>query len=182
MQVALIPHPLHPPRAIERVEVEIERPTVDRLELGYWVFGDMDELRLSAPAAPLRGDSLWKTTCFELFFASLGEHTYREFNFSPSTEWAAYDFPQYRHPNPDLARLPEYPLVELKLRRADRLLLTASVALDFDDELPRMGLSAVIDERNGARSFWALTHPNPEKPDFHLEACFAGQLPPAPGT
>jgi hypothetical protein len=42
----------------------------------------------------------------------------------------------------------------------------------------RMGLSAVIEEVDGTRSYWALAHP-PGDPDFHHPACFGIELPPA---
>jgi len=45
----------------------------------------------------------------------------------------------------------------------------------------RIGLSAVIEETDGTKSYWALRHP-PGKPDFHHPDCFAltlGAPPPA---
>ena len=35
----------------------------------------------------------------------------------------------------------------------------------------QLGLSAVIEELNGHKSYWALAHP-PGKPDFHHSDCF----------
>ncbi len=40
----------------------------------------------------------------------------------------------------------------------------------------QIGLSAVIEEKAGAMSYWALNHP-PGKPDFHHKDCFALTLP-----
>jgi len=40
-----------------------------------------------------------------------------------------------------------------------------------------MGLSAVIEEEGGVKSYWAMTHAS-EKPDFHDAACFAAGLEP----
>ncbi|MEO7634103.1 MAG: hypothetical protein ABIS38_00470 [Sphingomicrobium sp.] len=40
-----------------------------------------------------------------------------------------------------------------------------------------IGLSAVIEEQDGAKSYWALAH-GPGPPDFHNRACFAHCLPP----
>jgi hypothetical protein len=40
-----------------------------------------------------------------------------------------------------------------------------------------LGLSAVLEETDGIKSYWALAHPNAEKPDFHDSACFAAHLP-----
>jgi hypothetical protein len=39
----------------------------------------------------------------------------------------------------------------------------------------RVGLSAVIEDTSGRKSYWALAHP-PGKPDFHHEDCFAHEL------
>ncbi|MFC7497623.1 hypothetical protein ACFQRC_00110 [Enterovirga sp. GCM10030262] len=51
--------------------------------------------------------------------------------------------------------------------------------LEVPDLLPDMpwqlGLSAVIEETNGRKSYWALAHP-PGDPDFHHEDCFALEL------
>ena len=41
-----------------------------------------------------------------------------------------------------------------------------------------IALSAVIETRDGAKSYWALKHP-PGKPDFHHPDCFALKLPAA---
>ena len=40
----------------------------------------------------------------------------------------------------------------------------------------RLGLSAVIEETSGRKSYWALAHP-PGKADFHHSDCFALELP-----
>jgi hypothetical protein len=55
------------------------------------------------------------------------------------------------------------------------------LALDRLSALPhkatwRLGLSAVIEDSSGAKSYWALAHP-PGKPDFHHPDCFAHELP-----
>ena len=41
----------------------------------------------------------------------------------------------------------------------------------------RIGVSAVIEEVDGTKSYWALAHA-PGPPDFHNPACFAHHLPP----
>ena len=174
----LLPHPLHPPRGIVNVEVAVDRPTADRLELGYWLFGEMDDLRLPAPAAPLRADGLWQTTCCEAFLREGGASSYREFNFSPSTEWAAYDLGRYRDPDKTDADLPASPEVGIMLHRANRLLLAAGVSLPLGEKSWRVGLSVVVEERDGTKSYWALAHPA-DQPDFHHRDSFALELPPA---
>ena len=40
----------------------------------------------------------------------------------------------------------------------------------------RIALSAVIEEVDGTKSYWALRHP-PGAPDFHHPDCFALELP-----
>jgi hypothetical protein len=39
----------------------------------------------------------------------------------------------------------------------------------------RLGLSALIEETSGRKSYWALAHP-PGKPDFHHADCFAHEF------
>ena len=52
--------------------------------------------KLPPVAAPTREDELWRHTCFEAFLRTLPGATYYEFNFAPSTQWAAYRFASYR--------------------------------------------------------------------------------------
>ena len=40
----------------------------------------------------------------------------------------------------------------------------------------QMGLSAVIEERDGTKSYWALAHA-PGPPDFHNRNCWIARLP-----
>ena len=40
----------------------------------------------------------------------------------------------------------------------------------------RMGLSAVLEDRRGRKSYWALAHAS-DTPDFHDPACFTAMLP-----
>jgi len=42
-----------------------------------------------------RKHEIWKDNCFELFIKKSGD-TYREYNFSPTGAWQAYDFLSYR--------------------------------------------------------------------------------------
>ncbi|MEP9357206.1 DOMON-like domain-containing protein [Sphingomonas sp. KR3-1] len=39
----------------------------------------------------------------------------------------------------------------------------------------QLGISAVIEEADGTKSYWALAHPE-GKPDFHADACFALEM------
>ena len=54
--------------------------------------------------------------------------------------------------------------------------LGATIAVDAEIHWA-LGLSAVLEEQDGTKSYWALGHPNGDKPDFHDPACFAAHLP-----
>jgi hypothetical protein len=153
----LIAHGAHPAKAVEAVTVfaDIRRgPSV----LTYSVDGAFP--LNPAPAVSERTDGLWQHTCFELFVAPVEEDGYFEFNFSPSTQWAAYRFDGYR------AGMADFPIDAPIIESMEN---GARVVLDLG-ALPegewRVGITAVIEERDGTKSYWALAHPG-EKPDFH---------------
>lgn len=167
MIARLFPHPATPSVAVERLTVEL----TGRLSLRYRLRGALDALRIPAPGASVRTDGLWQHSCFEAFVAGAGT-SYQEFNFSPSTAWAAYAFAAYRDAMRPLETVPQISVD----RTADELVLTAVIALP--DDATALGLTAVIEDLAGARSYWSLAHP-PGKPDFHHRDCFALKLPPA---
>ena len=105
--------------------------------------------------------------------------TYTEFNFAPSTQWAAYRFGDYRS-GMTVASEIDAPHIEAQSNAASYK-LQASLELDhlpdFPGEAPwRLGLSAVIEETSGHISYWALAHPSGQA-DFHHSDCFAVALP-----
>ena len=172
MRRDLIRHPDFPCAAVERFTAGSAR-TGTSLLVDYHVTGDIDALALPAVAMPERVNELWKHTCFEAFARPLPGAAYLEFNLAPSTRWAAYHFDDIRKGMRD-ADVPP-PVIEIE-RSADNLVLRATLAVP--DGALRVGLSAVIEERGGARSYWALAHPA-GKPDFHHCDCFALELPAA---
>jgi hypothetical protein len=126
-------------------------------------------------AQPVRRDNLWQRTCFEAFLQS--EQGYLEFNFSPSTEWAAYRFSGYREGMAELDLEPP----QVRVSRDEHALeLTADLVLPPSLAPVRLGLSAVIEEVSGVKSYWALRHPPGDRPDFHHPDCFAIDLSPPP--
>jgi hypothetical protein len=141
------------------------------------VAGEIDRIALPAPAPPLRADNLWRTTCFEAFIAPAERQNYRELNFSPSSQWAAYDFTSYRAGMVQ-AWVPAPPDIRLDLE-PDVLELTAAISLDLDSGPYRLGLSAVIEDRSGLKAFWDAGGGG-SKPDFHHPSCLAFELPPPP--
>jgi hypothetical protein len=180
MQTAeLFPHPTTPCPAVHRITVYPSRDESGLLILDYLLEGDIAALLIPAAAESHRADELWRHTCFEAFLSAKGVDGYYEFNFAPSTEWAIYRFTTYREgmANAEPAAPPSF-AVEHDERQ---LRLTARV--DLRGLLPdaaarlRLGLTAVIESRDGGIAYWALRHP-PGQPDFHHSDGFA--LEPAP--
>ena len=170
----LICHPDTPPTRVEGVAVELTMTDGDDMLLTYSVKGS-EHLLLPGWKSSARRDELWRTTCFELFLRSEGQDAYVEFNFSPSTEWAAYSFAGYRDGMREWPCAVD-PFVE-RGGEGEGFVVEADVDLGGTAEGPlRLGFSAVIEERDGTTSYWALAHP-PGKPDFHHPACFAFELP-----
>ncbi len=177
----LVSHPATPAPAVRSIEATIIfRP--GHIVFRYCLRGDIARLRVPAQQGPGRVDNLWEHTCFEAFVGCDGDTAYREFNFSPSGQWAAYDFSDYRQRRPGEVTMPA---PEISVCRTDgRLELEAVVSLSA---LPatsarnawRVGLSAVVeaaDTIDGGHSYWALTHPS-ARPDFHDRKGFGIELP-----
>lgn len=153
------------------IRARVARRRADVLEVSYAIEGELARVLIPAPRPPRFAERLWQQSCCELFVARTGQPGYREFNFSPSGEWAAYAFARYREGLPlrDEALNPG-----IEVRTSARALeLEASVACE-PGKL-RLGLSAVIEEADGALSYWALRHA-PGKPDFHHPDAFALEL------
>lgn len=129
-----------------------------------------------APAGQECGirDGLWCHTCCEAFVGPAGEAAYREFNFSPSGQWAVYGFSAYRQ-REDL-RLAAIPAVSFN-RDNDlwRLEANVPVVLLPDGDL-ELGLAVVLETAGGCLDYLALHHPA-ERPDFHDRRGFILRLP-----
>ena len=166
--VQLIFHPAHSPRAITAVDAYVTRAPKG-LMLSYTLAGDINALVLPLKSTPGRADDLWQTTCFELFLRGDGSD-YREYNFSPSGEWAAYAFDLYREGRRDIPAA----IAIATDSDAGSLNVTASLATDLTD-ITRLALTAVIEERDGHKSYWAIAH-HAGPLDFHHDACFALHL------
>jgi len=166
---------LHPDSlclAAAHVEVEVARPRAGSLMLSYVVTGKIGDLRLPPVSAAARTDALWRHTCFEAFVRHVPGEAYYEFNFAPSTQWAAYRFDRYRS-GMRVATEISAPRIDVQ-SAPERYTLHAVLDLSRlpHDAAWRLGLAAVIEETSGRKSYWALAHP-PGKPDFHHSDCFA---------
>lgn len=171
---ALIPHPDTPPALVRAVQFDL-RYDVDEIQLSVSVDG-AENLAIADWQSSGRADNLWKTTCFEMFLNPAGADQYFEFNFSPSSQWAAYIFDSYRN-NMRHLHLPVEPRIERGLEAGEAYVIDVDLDLSRIPFGPlRMGLSAIIEERDGTKSYWALAHA-PGPPDFHNSDCFIATLP-----
>jgi hypothetical protein len=171
MRLSLVPHPSTPSTAVQAIEVEVERPLSTRLSLLFRVTGDPTRLVIPPPAwsgilslatPSSRADGLWRTTCFEAFVRPAPGEAYFEFNVAPSLQWAAYRFDAYRA---GIAPLEVASPAIGFLSKSTGCELTAHLTMP-PVAAGLFSLSAVIEERGGAKSYWALAHAA-ERPDFH---------------
>ena len=163
-------------------QVALERRGAESiLCIDYRLVADLGDnpqaLLLPAPAAaPTRRDGLWQHTCLEAFVADAAADAYWELNMAPSGDWALYRFSGYRAGQ---EWPPEEALPVTITRRADGLELQLRWPLPTElasaAEL-RLGITAVVEQRNGALSYWALHHPGPEA-DFHQRDGFSLRWP-----
>jgi hypothetical protein len=181
MRHSLLPHPDSRCSAAAQIEVEFSRPRADSLVVAYIVTGKMSDIHMPPLMRPGRSDELWRHTCFEAFVRAQSGGEYYEFNFSPSTQWAAYRFSSYRT---GMCMATEIDAIPIEVGSSpERYTLQTSLDLDCLPGLPvsapwHLGLSAVIEETGGRKSYWASAHP-PGKPDFHHADCFVHELSPA---
>lgn len=185
MSHALRAHPDFPCAAVSSLTVDVVRRG-SGLALTYVLAGALRDLAIPAIAAPARTDGLWRHACFEAFVrptpgkGALGEgapgYGYFELNLAPSTQWAAYRFTAYRAGMAQAAIAP--PAIAV-VASDQQLTLTADLDLaplpEFAAAPWRLALAAVIEDRAGATSYWALAHP-PGRPDSHHAAGFVLEL------
>lgn len=165
------------PNSAAAPAIEVEATALilatDSLSFRYRVRGAIEQIRIPAPGPKSRLDELWRHTCFEAFVKPRGAERYFEFNFAPSSAWAAYSFDSYRLGMEPLAGM-KPPAIKYRAHD-DTLTLEATInmkSLRFDSAV---GLAAVIEHVDGAISYWALTHPRP-KADFHDATGWTGAL------
>jgi len=166
----LVAHPDMPPGAVKVVSVRARLDDKELL-LTFNVEG-LEHVRLPDRMAPSRTDGLWKTTCCEMFLALPGSEAYFEFNYAPSSQWAAYRFDSYRVVGNDLP-------VSVAPHVDRESACLAEVRQNLSDLPPgplQMSLTAVIEETDGTKSYWALAHA-PGPPDFHNRTSFIATLP-----
>ena len=176
----LICHPETPCSALHCIDVSCDRTASGALVVQFTAIGNIDAIIVPKPVLEVsRHDELWLTTCFEAFVKVPNNDSYTEFNFAPSTGWASYSFSKYRAGMADTQLDPPHFDVDVLEKE-----LIVSVTIDVSklanlpqSDIWQIALSAVIEEQDGSKSYWALNHP-PGKPDFHHPDCFALTLAP----
>jgi hypothetical protein len=155
--------------SIASILVSVARAAADILILSYRIEGRVSELRLPPSTKAVRTDGLWKTTCCEAFARSGDNSSYVEFNFSPSTQWAAYRFSAYRE-GMRAVTVNHPPEIRFDVEEGVATLVAAldlaSLGRSAKGQPVRLGLSVVIEDGLGGLSYWAFRHP-PGPPDFH---------------
>ena len=169
----LVLHPDCKAGPVTAITAAIE-PTDSWCRATFIVTGDMARIAIPAKAQPGRTDNLWKTTCFEIFWQPESGTYYREFNLSPSTRWACYDFDDFRLNSRDAPAEVDIACTH----DAHELVLTAEIR----SELPTpaaVALNGIVEDRDGNIQFWALAFQD-GKPEFHSTSCrklhLAGRL------
>lgn len=176
---ALTRHPETSSHAAQEIVVRVAWAQEDMLAFTYTLTGECARLQIPAPRSPTRIDGLWQHTCFEAFISERCDSPYWEYNFSPSREWALYHFRSYRERVESAPTETESAPGITTQETETRLTLAAHVRLPHPliSRPLRLALSAVIEEKSGMRSYWALRHP-PGKPDFHHRDSFSATITP----
>ena len=172
----LSPHPSEraPPAVLLSASLDLKG---DIAHIIYELEGALEGLSLPLKCTASRGTDLWKTTCFEIFLKPHGALHYYEYNFSPSSMWDCLRFSDVRERSNPIFEF-ENPLVDV-IRHADCLTVSAHFELPKDiRHNPKdlaIGISAVLQDKGGDCSYWALRH-GTETPDFHDQQNFSAHF------
>ncbi|MCK0128411.1 hypothetical protein [Erythrobacter sp. F6033] len=142
------------------------QPNMMGCEAEFRLDGSIAGIKVPDYSSSGRTDNLWKSTCFEIFWQPIGGSSYREFNLSPSSQWACYDFDGFR----DGMRDGDVTGMSVSCSKSDHeLVLKAGIMCDL--AVPaQVALNAVVEHADGGLQYWALAFA-PGKPEFHSEAC-----------
>ncbi|NTV69060.1 MAG: DOMON-like domain-containing protein [Azonexaceae bacterium] len=167
----LLNHPAAPGALSCAIAISAEMCVGGGLVLSYRVTAPPADILVPAPQLPGPADGLWQHTCCEAFVMEDGEG-YREFNFSPSGQWAAYRFTGYRERDNAFTPAATPGITFTELTDGFELRANIPAALLPDGHSRRLGLTAVIEAADASKSYWALAH-CAAQPDFHVRQSFA---------
>jgi hypothetical protein len=166
------------PAAVHAVEGAVALAGPGQLAVHWRLTAQLGRLRIPESGPVRFAIGLWEHTCFELFARTPGSSAYCEFNVSPSRSWAAFAFSDYRIgqiPLQDLAP-PGVTVSAASGMLTVESLITLPPALAGGPPSPLdVALAAVIEDADGALSYWALAHPG-GRPDFHHPGSFSARL------
>ena len=144
------------------------------LTIHYALTGKIEDIFLPSPSVnATRKDDLWKTTCLEFFLAVKDLPQYWEFNISPSGDWNVYYMDAYRR----IGFREEMSIQQLQFEMQKRTnVFQLNAAVDLNpiirvEHILEVGVTAVIQTKEGRETYWALTHPASEA-DFHQRESF----------
>lgn len=165
--------------AVEGIEYEVRRKD-GCISVDYDLYGALEHLIIPSAAAleDMRCSDLWLHTCFELFLREVAgdESSYLECNFSPAGTWNVYSFSSYRKEMKpaNLVRAPEITVVKTKKTVSLQVEIEVSGLISSSSAID-VGVSCVIESREGKLGYWALSHPG-QTPDFHDPRSFEIRL------
>ena len=136
---------------------------------------------------PERRSGLWQSTCFECFIGLSDSSAYLECNLSPSGDWQAFRFDDYRQPPQAISSFVEVnSIVVSSLTETNVTSTSISGSVQSDSAQECVGLQCIIDihdpafvtqdwqisptcvlEDGKGLHYYACQHPI-GRPDFHL--------------
>lgn len=166
-------HPAHPPSLVRDIDARFIGFDDAWVRVRWKILGAA-QLVIPAFSGKGRADELWTTTCFELFLQLPGSERYTEVNLSPSERWNVYDFSA---PRKGMSERPMPREPECTMRKGtDFAIFDVAIPAAGLPPMPwRCGMTAVIEEEGGVKSYWALAHRD-AVPDFHDPACFVHEV------
>lgn len=172
----LEPHPDFPSHAIQSISVDVDREAGGGLFLNYCVTGAIEDVLWPDGEPPQTSgptDRLWEHSCFEAFLGRPDKPDYIELNATTSLRWALYAFDDYRA---GMTAVDTAFSVMVRFRTDSLEVRVSALPPDWSraGEL-LLGLSAIIEAKDGSKSYWALAHA-PGPPDFHNRDCFTARL------
>jgi hypothetical protein len=178
-RVQLISHPATPMPQVDSLDVALSPAGDGGLAAVFECHCCAGALRLPDARPAGAADELWRHTCCELFIGVVGDVAYREFNWSPSGQWAMYGLSDYRVR--DWSRLnvtapaPGIRFVSGAAGWTLQARLDAAALPGLAHEQIELGVAVVLEAADGNLSYWALRHAA-TRPDFHRRESFVLRL------
>ena len=130
----------------------------------------------SAKQTACRRDGIWQSTCMELFISTPSMQRYWEYNFCPSGDWNIYQLSGYRS-NLQADANCRQPSITQRTQSGgyELAVITQLPAALVDQQELILAITAVVEQRNGQCSYWAMHHGGSEA-DFHRRDGFQLRL------